>query len=195
MSQEQLLERMRTNSIGTNKRTTNKFIKTKKVLNIAMSTILSVVIAMSMIGCTKSNIEDKSTIQQEYSEIYEDYGVHTKDIQEYEIERLEKALEETGLIDYTLNEDNLRDYHYTAEDYRKINNLDETYLRSFYSIASDQSVDEMAKALGYNNLHNYLESKGFLYQNGNIDGQTWAAYDSIQIAKIMSQEQEKGISK
>ena len=186
---------MRKNSIGSDKRTTNKFTKTKKILNIAMSTILSVVIAMSMIGCTKANVEDKTTIQQEYSEIYEDYGVHTKDIQSYEIDRVERALEEQGLIDYTLNEDNLREYHYSSEDYKKINGLDETYLRGFYSIASDESVDEMAKAIGYNNLHDYLESKGFLYQNGTIDGQTWSAYDSVQIAKIMSQEQEKGISK
>ena len=197
MDKESILEKMRNNSIGREKRTTNKFSKRKVILNVAMSTILSIVLSVSMIGCAKEpTVEDKATIQQEYSQIYEDYGIQTRDIQPYEVERVENVLEDNGLIDYTMNEDNLRDYHYKAEDYAAIDVLDETYLRAFYSIASDESVDEMAKGLGYDNLNDYLSEKGFLYKNGKIDGQTWAAYDSIEMAKIMSQDQEvKGLNR
>lgn len=195
MTKEDLFKRMRENSIGSEKRTSNRFNRKRVFLKKTISAILSAVIAFSMIGCVKNDNSNQLESMIEYSQLYEDYGYTDQELCDYEIERLDSLLESNGMGEYTRDEDCLRNYDYTAEDYKSIEGLDDSYLYAMYLTANQQSVDEFSRALGYNDLNDYLESHGYVDDNGYIDGRKWYRDNIMDMAKIKYEEDNsKGMS-
>ncbi len=173
------------NSIGRDKKVHDSRIHRRVALGVSFLTLLLTFSASSLIGCSKNFKNDLNnggeTIAEE-SEKY--YGYSITEISLYEQSRLKKLLEEYNLTDYTQNGIERRNYNYTADDYKKIKELDETYLGGAYALFNKKSLDELCKALGYADFNDFLEKK----YGGAI--KDWAEYDLDQMSEIMKNELE-----
>ena len=152
--------------------------------------IILVLLAMAVWLTQCAASVDKEAIHHQYSQINSKYEFSTGDIALYELIRLNDSLKASGLVEYEEAAGGLRDYPYTAEDYARIDGLDDTYLYGFHKLATKEDVDEMAKAIGYDDLDDFMRSKGFMDSDGRYDTRTWAAYTSVEIARIVD---ERGI--
>ena len=79
-----------------------------------------------------------------------------------------------------------RDYHATEEDYKKVSELDESYLCAMYYSSSKDAANEMAKALGYDSIDDCLIKNGYTDKDGNADFGLWSAANSVSFAKEIS---------
>ena len=146
------------------------------------------------IGPGQSNHNEKSSseIEAEYKFLIDDESGYSADeVGVFEKLRAMDLLNENQMFDYerkTLQ----RDYHYTAEDYAKIKGLDETYLYGFYILSNEEDANEMVKALGFENLDDYMIQKGYVDEDGNPSRDEWCKADIVIMRKIMVSEFGKG---
>lgn len=184
---KEIYENMKKNSIGPDKKCKNIRIKKEAILKIALPIVMTTLITSCCTGLIKNHKEQRN--ESSYS--YTLNGFTRGDITCYEQLRVNDLLLENGFIDYNVI-DNKKDYKYTKEDYEKIEDLDETYLYGFYITTTKNTTDEVSKALGYNNLNDYLNQKGYIKEDNQIDMNKWINEDNEKISKIMENEQKEG---
>ena len=185
------------NSIGKEKKVKKEF-KKKFFVKLPMTLITGVLIAVSAAGCGLINIKetskDTNPIYEEYMNIAEDYGVTSLEINTYQINRLYELLDKYGIDKYEVNGIK-REYFLTADDYEKISELDESYLCAMYYSSSKSSANEMAKALGYAGIDDYLIKNDFKDKDGKADFRLWSAANSVNFAKEISKDNKGGTVK
>ena len=190
MKVDEMYKNALNNSIGNDKKVKKNF-KKKFFAKLPIAMITGVLIAMSVTGCglIDKQVQQNNPIYEDYMNITEDYGVTTMEVNNYQGERLYKLLD-GSVIDKYEARGRTRDYYATAEDYARVNGLDETYLGTMYYTSSKEDANEMAKALGYASLDEYLIKNGFIDSNGDADYRLWSAANSINMAKMMTSEKE-----
>lgn len=65
------------------------------------------------------------------------------------------------------------DFEYTTEDWKKITEIDETWLPHFYSISNEKSFLEVLSVFGYTDLNTYLVEKKYTDKDGNPSISKW----------------------
>ncbi len=200
MSEEEIFNKFVEKSIG-NDKVSKKDFKTKKAsFNGPLALLIGLIITTSLTGCFGDGKEvstkpsPKQQTISEFNDADETYGVDPADVYYYRGERLEELLEKYGFIEYT-QEDGKRNYIYSADDYKKIEELDDSYLRAMYFLATPDDVNEMAKSLGYENIDDFMIKKGYVDEEGKPDHSYWAAANYVEIAKELSENNEKGVTK
>lgn len=99
------------------------------------------------------------------------------EIEAYERESLFKLLDQYNFNNYDENINGTRNYHYSAEDYQIIDELDESYLYSFYLNTDDNTFVEVLKLLGYSDLDDFLEKNRYLDDNNTPSIKEWRKKD------------------
>ena len=84
-----------------------------------------------------------------------------------------------------------RSYKYTAEDYKKIAELDESYLYAFYTSTTIETLTEACLALGYEDVKDFLLKNGYVNEDGNPDVGVWYKHNKKEIASIMKEALDK----
>lgn len=115
------------------------------------------------------------------------YGFTTYQISTYQTLRLYDLLEANNLTEYEPDHLIRRSYKYTADDYKKIAKLDESYLYAFYTQTTLETLTEVCQALGYDDIENFLISKGYVDKDGNPDVSVWYKHNKKEIAAIMKE--------
>ena len=180
---EDIYNRLKENSIGSDKICEDKRYKRQCKLNktiaLLMCTLATCAVVRSYsksINMTPVNIHNEATVQIEtdtYKPVYfieYDYDIYEMTI--IEMKRLDSLLEKSGLTEYT-RDGKLRNYNYTVADYQKIEGLDESYISAFSCVANEKSLNEFLKVFGYENIESYVRSKGFVDNKGNVDITSW----------------------
>ena len=129
--------------------------------------------------------ELKARIEEEYKFLEGDESGYTAaQVGIYEKLRVMDLLDENGMRDYDA-QGATRDYHYVAADYAKVEGLDDTYLYGFYVLAGAEDANEMAIALGYEGLDDFMIQNGYVDENGNPSTHEWWRADVVQMREIM----------
>jgi len=180
------------NSVGREKRSKFKLYSQKVILKVALSVLTLTLVAYGLAGCKsyQPNIDsnnNKPTYSTEETKDDDKYnGFSILEIITYRKLRTETLLYHSDCNEYVLN-GNKRSYNYKAEDFQKIEGLDETYLYGFYSLTDDSTFTEILKALGYSTLDEFLIQNKFVNRdNGKPDINMWIEFDLIQISEIMN---------
>lgn len=187
----ELFEKLKKSSIGKDKKVKND--RVKKVVKKAVHTIAVLTIAMACLaGCSQgksnTNTQTSSIPSTSQSTRYSE-----SDIRSYEMLRTIDMFDNNNLTDYTLINGE-RSYNYTASDYKNIKELDESYVHGVFEVCNEQTTNNICEALGYEDLDNYLEVKGF--KNGEkISYTDWNNYNNQMISEIMSEDSLDGKSK
>lgn len=113
------------------------------------------------------------------------YGFTTYQISTYQTLRLYDLLEANNLTEYEPEQLTRRNYKYTADDYKKVAELDESYLYAFYTETTLETLTEVCQALGYDDIEDFLIRKGYVDKDGNPDVSVWYKYNKKEIAAIM----------
>lgn len=183
---------LKENSIGSKKKCPNTRTTKKLSLKIPLSIVTAALLSTCAIGIkTSINNNEEKTTNTKIEYTYDYYGYSTNEIYCYEKLRSSNLLKDNGFTDYTIV-DNKVDYKYTAEDYKQIEDLNETYLYGFYIYTNEKSINEISKALGYNDLKDYLISNNHIDENGKESITEWRIHDLGVIGKIMSEAATKG---
>ena len=161
--------------------------KFKKVL-LCVVAVLACILVLAFSGYlvikdfieTRNEIE-RTTIKPKEDLEFEYNGYSLSDIQAYETIRFYNLMRKNGLTDYTQIGFSM-DYNYTAEDYKKMKGLDETYLYTIYRKTHD--LDEFLEALGYSSLDEYLLKNNYVDEYGKPSTTYWR----IETAKDTSQQ-------
>ena len=191
-----IFEKMKAKSIGTNKRVKNKKIKIKARLKKPLAGLMAVIALASVIGCGALKQHDPGKRNQtSYSWKSDDTwsGYTYNQINAFEEERLDKVLNSYNMTDYT-KDGYKRSYNYTAKDYMKVTELDETYIHGFYHMTDSYTVEQFCISQGYQNLNDYLVKSGYTDSEGKEDINKWIADDLEQMGKMMA-SREVGKSK
>lgn len=115
-----------------------------------------------------------------------DYHFKVYQIENYEKLRVYDFFKKNGFTKYTQVGTKVN-YHYTSEDYKRASELDDTYLYGMYLYTSQETFDEILKALEYSCFDDFLIKNGYIDENGQpeADYTRWR-YDSLkEIDKIM----------
>lgn len=180
-----IYEMLEKNSVGEDKRCVlNKKSRIVK-LAVPISIIVSTLIVAGFVGVFNNYINDDDTEQQTIYYTYNNYGYNTMDIVLFSEARVYTLLNNNNIIDHTFTEKGKIHYNYSAEDYKKIKELDESYLFTLYEMVDQYTVDEFSKALGYKNLNDYLEKNGYIDKDGEINIKKWSTENLECCAKMM----------
>lgn len=191
---DNIFEKLKENSIGKEKRVKKEFKIKKGIVRAAAAVLVGFLMATSLTGCMAGK-KSGYQIMQEYEHINEDYGVTAGEISYYEKDRLYDLLDSNGITNYD-EQNGTRKYHCTADEYATVKGLDESYIYTMYYTSSKEAALEMAKALGYSSLDDFLTESGYVGLDGKPDYFLWAAVDSINMAKeISANNNQKGVSK
>ena len=99
------------------------------------------------------------------------------EIEAYERETLYNLLDKYNLTNYKENINGTRNYYYTASNYEKINELDETYLYSFYLNTDEITFNAVLNSLGYSDLDDFLKKNEYLDEENNPSIKVWRKHD------------------
>ncbi len=183
---ETIYQKTLNNSIGPNKKTLYYKIHRRVALSVSLLTLLLTFSTSSLIGCAKSEDSSKDS---KYVDKYYGYSVYS--IYLYENSRAIALMEKYNLTNYTQNTQNgieRRNYNYTADDYKKIKELNETYIHGVYNICILDNVNEVCKALGYADFNDFLVKNSYVNSKGEPSIDAWAEADLKQISEIMKNE-------
>jgi len=178
------------NSVGRDKRCSyTKNIK-NSINKIAIETLLLVFIASSLMGCTgqfalNNNVSSMDNKESYTTTVERKYSYY--EIASFEKNRVYGLMEDNGLTDF-IHKGNDKHYNYTAEDFKKIKELDESYLYGFYMVADRETLDEVCKALGYTDIKDYLIKNNYVDKENNPDVNVWYDSNLVNIQKIMSEQ-------
>lgn len=192
----EVFENIVNNSIGNEKKCKKKFRVKEITTKISLPIILAFTVATSLTGCFFKSVPSKVDLAvSEVGKISDKYPFNLGDIRMYEKVRLYDLLDEKGVTNFS-EKYAFRDYGCSAEDYRKIPELDDSYLYAMYSTSSEEDANTLAQALGYSSLDDYLIKNGFVDESGKPSIKYWRAVDAINMAeKIYSEYYEKGAVK
>lgn len=184
----QMYDNLKNKSIGNNKRVKKNKKTVKAILKISIATMLSTMALASFVGCTsisrEYNPEDYKIVIDTYS------GYKPSEIINYEKLRVNDIMQAYGMEDYSI--DGIRkNYHYSSSDYEKIIELDETYIHGFYMYSDMNTVTEVCKSLGYDNLTDYLIKNNYVDENGMPSEAKWEEENLEKIGSIMDGKREK----
>ena len=173
MSEEELkeiYENARKNSVGRDKVSSAIRYKTQAVLKKSMAVVLTLFIAMGCAGCgiahNTSVTNNDTRIERDYSYMEdEESGYTAAEISVYEKLRAMDLMDDNNMDDFDVG-NGVRDYHYVASDYADVEGLDESYLYGFYILTNEEDANEMAIALGYKSLDDYMIQNNDERNNG-----------------------------
>lgn len=216
MNEDKIYENLVLNSIGREKKVKKMFNLKKVTLKVSLPILLSTIMSISLSGCNSNkSVKTKSSktsqtetisssntkeldinlIMENYSQIYENYGITAIDINTYERQRLFQLLKKYKMNNYTMV-NGKRDYHYKISDYAKIKELDDNYLYTFHYIATYDSLLKMVNSMGYDNLNDYLIKNKYVDSNGKASLKIWGASNSLFAAqKIKKNSKQKELIK
>jgi len=183
-----IFEKLKQKSIGKDKRVRNKRTKIKATLKKSVAVLVSVMSAATIVGCNLSNKKSNNSSKNETKIVQtvdkEWNGYTYYEITNYECNRLDETLSINGLTDYELNGGN-RVYNYTANDYSKVHELNESYVRSFYLMTDSNTVDQFCISQGYQNFSDYMMKNGYTNSDGSNNISDWYENDLEVMSKIM----------
>lgn len=205
---QKMYEQLKKSSIGNHKRCRAKRFKQRVTLKVALSTILATLCATCIVGCknnnnhyNKNNNSNHTTYVTEYNNT-NNYSVSNNtyspsETSRYQKLRVNELMTNYDMTDYTKDPDNNRRriYNYSSDDYKKITELDDTYIYGFYLLADTNTVDNVCDALGYSNLYTYLTVNNYVDDKGSPSVDKWYDANTIVIQSIMSEQSEKGKAK
>lgn len=181
-----IFEKMKAKSIGINKRVKNKRIKIKATLKRSIATFLTILAASSMVGCNVKNNEKHSTKSSTSYSMDKEWNGYTYDeITNYELKRLDETLSSNGLTEYEMKGGN-RVYNYTAQDYGKVPEFNDSYVRSFYIMTDSNTVDQFCMSQGYQDFTDYMDKNGYINSDGSKDISKWYDDSLEAVSKKMS---------
>lgn len=183
-----IYEKLKNNSIGEEKKSSNKRIKVQATLKKGIAAFLSVFAISSMVGCgmhVKSNDEKDNNSVVSLWDINGTWNGYSYDqIVDFEENRVKEVLEINHMEDYT-KEGHRRNYKYTADDYKKVIEFDESYIGGFYHLTDTYSLDQFCASRGYENFHDYLEKNGYTTEDGKDNLEKWQADNLEKISQKM----------
>lgn len=183
------------NSVGREK----KCFYVKNIKNsinkVAIETLVLVFIASSLMGCTGQFVKNNNdNINLDVTESYtfvKEFEHSSYEITMYQVNRVYDLLNSYNLNDFSYN-GNKKHYNYTSEDFKKIKELDESYLYGFYLVSDRETLNEVCISLGYNDIKDYLIKNNYVDKDNNPDVNVWYDYNKVNIDKIMSYENNRG---
>lgn len=196
MSEEQLkeiYEKAKNNSVGRDKVASAVRYKTQAVLKKSMAVVLAVFLAMGCVGCGithNATPKDNDTYIEDVDDSYmkdDESGYSSAEVSIFEKLRAMDLLDDNNMDNYDADGAH-RDYHYVASDYADVEGLDESYLYGFYVLAGEEDANEMAMALGYKSLDDFMIQNGYIDVNGNPSISKWSDADLINMREIMVSE-------
>lgn len=184
-----LFEKMKVNSIGNDKISEYKPIKKQIKFKFAKIAIITMLSMTCLTGCGNMISQDRNVTEQTIESNYNGYSLY--DIHVFENYRLNTLLNNYNLTEYEEN-NRVRSYSYTVEDYKQISELDDSYLYAFYNMCDTQTVTTVCNALGYQDLNDYLIKNNYITKSGNPDTYEWSEANSENISNIMLEELSNG---
>lgn len=185
------------NSVGIEKKCPFKKTFKNVVIKVATVTLLLTFMASSLTGCMGNiknlNPTEETQITSSDSQNQND-DIKINGFEPYYIFNFERARVFELLEAYNLTEFEFvsakRDYKYTSEDYKKIIELDESYLYGFYVTTTRETLNEVCKSLGYENIEDFLNTKGYVDKNGKPSVSAWYDHNIQEITSIMEEAQQ-----
>ena len=202
MSKEELdriYENAKENSIGPEKKSSAKREKKTVAMKITIGALAAILAISGLTGCVQKTIQptpNESTSISENIEYKNEYnGYSDVEIGIYERLRLGDLLEANGFTDYTMDGQK-KSYNYSAEDFKKIEELDETYLYASYIATTKETFMNILTSLGYENLEDFLIKNEYVDENGKGSIYVWCIKNMEEMSLIMKQATEaKGLTK
>ena len=158
---------------------------------IAAVAIVAVMV-FNLSGCSVSRANITEPVEEEPVEEENEYvtyentynGYKDTEIGTYERLRAKDLLEEYGFTDYSMD-GTKRHYNYTVEDFRSIEELDETYVYALFVICDTETFNVVLEALGYEDLADYLIKRNYVDEEGNPDLIVWTVKNMEEMSEIM----------
>lgn len=196
-------EKLKKNSIGSEKKC--KDVRKKIIINSSIAAIVLTFALTCFVGTNKTinkirndiNINNDINNHDKISSISNvEYisGYRVYDIKIYSKLRVNDLLLQYNYTNYQ-TENNRRIYNYTAIDYSKIEELDESYLYGFYIHTDSKTLDEVCISLGYQSLQDYLTKNNYVDESGKIDFIKWENESLKYMANYMNEQTKKGNTK
>ncbi len=166
----------------------------KRARGITITTLIAsllclIVACLAVSFMLDFNKAESTQIETKEQIILEFEGYDTIVIDFYAKNKVGGLMHENGYVEYEKNEGK-QCYKYTANDYRKIEELNESHIYGFYILADEQTTDEVCKALGYRDLADYLKQAGYADKHGLPDIIRWKNAERARIAKYMKELSE-----
>lgn len=122
--------------------------------------------------------------KSEAEDLEKRHGFSYIQIGAYAEEQALNLLRDNEMFDYE-EVDDKRNYNYTSEDFKNVQGLSDKYILGFYYAVSSKNLDDICKALGYNDFSDMLKKKGF---DGDPDCLDWTFAESYSLADQMYKE-------
>ena len=196
---EKIYENAKENSIGSEKKSSAKREKKTVNMKITIVALASLLAVSSLTGCVfktpEKPIKESVSITETFEYQNEYNGYSDTEIGIYERLRLGDLLEANGFTDYKM-EGQKKSYNYTAEDFKKIEDLDETYLDASYIATTKETFNNILTSLGYENLEDFLIKNEYVDENGKASIYVWCIKNMEEMSLIMKNAtEEKGLIK
>ncbi len=203
----ELYENAKSNSIGNEKKATNRRINKKMIVGailVAISIVGEAIFWLKTSPLINSNLAEKHNkipkpATQETTVETSDYGMDDVTISNEETQKIlyefdlaavnqeskeaaDNILSKHGMTEYTMDENGKRIYKYKEDDFKQIEGLNENYIVGFYGLACIDSVNEMVKALGYENFDSYVKARGYVTDDDEPNIGEWRIYALAEFA-------------
>ena len=184
-----LYENLKKNSIGNEKKCKAvKYIK-KGTLRVGITVLISAFTIGVLSGCNIHedyfNNNDNENNHSSYEQTLNDYnGFSIVEIRNYEMLRADDLFSNNGFHSYSM-EGTKRKYNYKSSDYKRIKELDETYLYGIYLNTNSSTFNEVLQALGYSDLEDYLIKNNYVNKNGEPSTMAWSNADLEKMSQLM----------
>lgn len=196
-------ERMKQNSIGSDKKCQDK--RKKVILNSSIAAIILTFTLTCFAGVNMINnkIQNKIDELKEYQSETQITAISDSEyILGYKVLYLKmyaKSCANNLLLEHNFKaletKNGRRTYNYIAEDYRKIEELNEEYIYGFYNLTDKQTLEEVCIALGYEGFKDYLIKNNYVTEDGKEDIINWEKDNLNSIANYMIELKGKGKTK
>ncbi|MBR6690863.1 MAG: hypothetical protein IKL65_05980 [Bacilli bacterium] len=186
MENKELLEKIKKNSIGENKR--DKYITTtKKISKALISTLFAVVFSVSMIACSNVNKNfDYESVESSFQEYNQNKEIDMSLVDQYLIAYRSRVYE--YIVSSGIDNESIREGTTTIEDYKAVLDLSEDDLVFYYNLLGKQECEKVVQALGYKNWNDFLTRNNHLNELGNPEFKEWTNSEYREITKIMREE-------
>lgn len=183
---EKIYNKVKENSIGKEKKSSSKRLKRQVRFAVTTSALVATLAASFFFSSQQQ--EEKVTpkeIQMEYD------GYDIGELSIYQGIRVFDLLDDYGFTDYDGSGYD-RNYHYTAEDFKRLKGIDENYLYGFYCVTSVQNFkDVLSGAFDYDSFDHYLLDRNYVDEKGQPDIAKWSAASKQEMADILNEKKGK----
>lgn len=190
---QEIYENLKKNSIGTNKRSSNKRNIKKAILNASMASILVTFLSGCSIGLQNSNsnnyTNDKIVEESNF------YGYEKGFLKQTEKLDASSLMKNHNLTEFDLIEGK-RQYSYSKEEYNNIYALTDSYLYGFYLLTTEDTFSIILSSRGYDSFDDFLIKNGYINSKGEANREMWEI-DSLNkaAASLNKLEEERGYSR